>query len=1083
MYTILKAIFLVASIFPGLVQADISKLHKKVFKEHINHYQLDEADVHALVSSAGGAYGDDITPEGIASLSLGASLFTNVGQFNNTPIFDLSALLNDGRVDKLPGSGVETSSFSFSTSTSKHTESDKAQNDYSASLQFGGWKAKGGYAQDNASNKSNVTAASALYAFQVGNSYMRLYPQDGDTYQEWSSYLVGGDITEVDFNSYVPGCPFNQYSTNNVITLGNDIRAYSGMGGAGSNTNSPRAHYQSIVLMEKCFSALSAQYGVQAQGADRDATLASMYRLANNINSSIKYFYNKYGEAFVTSTRAYNMVKGSVTLSSSSDADNTEWMKSGSVALSYSGWFAGADAKYAFKQLHNTSNAYSIENVVGNAETIPNLSMDLNSYTTSLVAIVKAAIANSSATTQLPSVQLQLRDPVLPDPRPLKDNPFIPDEKKLKIESYADYKKHIDEVKNDWTDPAEAVGGKIGEYYERLKNWIGPAGSAELNSGASAQQNVENLVAAVGGQRPGLPGLGPDGEELIANNVQNNFLAANEGQSQLASTKVSRQGGDLDVSGKKLLKRLKWESRKLKQYGVALRKKERAKQKKALPTILAEAGDNKIQFPNSRVYGFDATPTAAVLSGLRFSPSLPSDGFKGLPVISFLMGDLTRYRNVLTYLNFISAYSISGLKDKDVLDDFRKFMQDFDAFVTGQITKALVSGGDMSIDAYSSIMSGYVTGKLSGGASAGYDESKTTLYKVMGSLPQYKYIRALADNPFIYKTLSRGARGYIPLVPGGCKYDSQPNDDHRLDSKVKMLRYDSIISEPVVGGLLPRYITKFHCSSDKQVDFDTSIISLYRDATFTPMFPVFKYDSGSAETPRLVFMQVYGNATIVLGYQRAIVPEAIDSLVSDLSLSGFQPPASVSDISSAMLEDYWLNESGYAYKNVRNESVADMPAEWGWSINYVNNTNSSLTSARENEVLTLQSPVPVCVGQWVGCPEMIMTAHETFASGMHQVKNPTFSNTGMTSLPLVSTYDAVGKKILTPYNRVRSDSTYLFLLPIRDEWLSDDAKSLSFSYGIGSTAQSIFAGSGDNQPVNNAYTRAIVESFVSPPTK
>lgn len=1079
---------------PDWAFGEINIKNRNLFSKHIEHYQLDEADLHALASSAGNVYGEDITPDNIASISLGASIFTNVGQFNNTPIFDLGALLNDGRLDKQPGSGTESYSINFSTSTKKKTESEKTQSDYSASLQLGGWKAKGGYAQDDAWNKSSVSAASALYAFQVNNNYMKLYPMDGDAYQEWSSYLVGADITEADFNYYVTGCPFNQSSSVGVINL-DKVRAYSGAGGTGANTNSPRAHYQAIVLMEKCYAALNNQYNSQTQGSDRDTTLASMYKLSNNINTSIKYFYNKYGEAFVTSARAYRMVKGAVTLSSSTESDNVEWMKSGTLALSYSGWFAGADAKYSLKQLGNTSNAFSIQNVVGSAETIPDLSIDLNSYTTSLVAMVQAAIANSSASTVLPSLQLQSRAPELPDPRPLKDNPYIPT-KDDPVLMYEAYKEKLSNVKNDWTNPAEEATDKVGSAIDKIKGYLGEAASNLFSSNDSAQENTEKLVAAVGVQRPGLPKAGQNGEELISNNVQNSLLAASEEQhakTTLANSK--NRSKKPKVLGHGLLKRLKWESKKLRQYGLALKRKERKKNKDTVVTNLATAQDNKIQFPNSRVYGFDASPTSAVLSGLRFSPDLPSDGFKGFPVSAFLMGNLNRYRNVLTYLNFMHSYSISGLKDKDVFDNFSKFMQYFDGFVSDEVTKALASGADMSEETYNSIISGNLSGKLEGGVNSGYDITQTELYKYMGGSPQYKYITALAEIPFIYKTITHGARGYIPLIPGSCKYDDYPNNNHALDSKIKMLRYTAIDNEPVVYDQPPsifgpgspaKYQTRFHCSSGKQVDFDTNMIGLYRDASYSPVFPVFKYGAELPDKPRLVFMQVYGNATLIYGYNRTIVPGISlvnsDSGAEHISLSGFQPPVNVAEISDDFLDDFWSHEPGYTYNNVEKDSDYHMGAEWGWSLDFYNSSDSSLENADKNEVLSIHAYSPTCTGQWVDCPEMLLSNSEANYTGMRQGRTPMFSDDGMRSLPLIYTFDALKKK-RTTYGDVSSDSTYLFLLPIRNEWLSDAAKSMSFSYGVGSTVESIFAGSGAGQPVNNAYTRAIVQNYVPPPVK
>lgn len=1041
---------------------EIRPEQKRMFSAHIEQFQLDEADLHALAVTAGNAFGDDITPDGISSLSLGATIFTNVGQFNNTPIFDLGSLRNSGRVDQQPGSGNESYSIQYSTSTQKNSESDKTQQDYSGSLKFGGWKVTGGYAQDNAWSKTSLSAASALFASQLGFSSMRLYPQDGNTYQEWSSYLIGEDITEADYASYVPGCPFNPTASAAPIKLSDNIQPYSGMGGTGANTNSPRAHYQAIVLMEKCFTILNNQYKAQSGGVERNQMMASLYRLANNINASIKFFYNKYGEAFVTTVRAYSMIKGTVVMASSSNSRMDEWLKSGTVALSYSGFFAGADAKTQLKQLHSASSAFNAQSVTASSQAIPNLAIDLNAYTTALTNLVKDAIANSNTSAALPSVTLQTRDVVLPDPRPLRDNPYIPQSKDDPVLNYDKYVDQLNAVKKEWTNPAEQATDAIGSGLTKLKDWIGSSSSSEISHDRSGQENMENLAAMVSGNRPGIPEPQANGEELIIDAVQSS-LAPPAVNSNALSIHEKGSNSKKPLLGAALLKLLKSESLKLHQYGKHLKRIQKTNSRGMGAQAVAANQDNKIQFPNSRVYGFDATPTAAVLSGLRFYPDLPSDSFRGYPIAALLMGDLNRFRNVLTYINFMHSYSVSGLKDKDLFDNYKKFMVDFDAFVSDTVTKTLQSGSDLSLEAYNAILSGYISGRLAGAESPPvFDITKTTLYKQMGSTPQYSYIRALTDSPFIYKTISKGARGYIPIIPGSCMIDDNKAIDHSKDMQMKSLVYSNIY--------LQEWGTIFGCSAGRNISFDTNKVSLYQDSLFSPVFPVFKYEATRPLNPKLVFMQMYGNATLIYGANRTITPSTgAPSGGTGINLSGFQPPSNVNEITPENLDLFWSNEAGYYYENVKKQGASHLGAEWDWSLYFQESASASLETAGQNEVLTLRalSPNPYVPADF-GSP------------GMTTSGRPMFSDVHMSVMPLIRTSDAVDKLTKTTYEGVDPEMTYLFLLPIKEEWLTDDAKSLSFNYGIGTTVQSIFGQTGDYQPVNNSYSRAVIQNFVPP---
>jgi hypothetical protein len=1080
---------------------------REKFPVHRAIYGMNSQELVNFASALGDTYGTMITPENIKSMSLGARIWGSASDFDNTPIFDLSAKYLNDLVDLNPGTGKAGYTITVDANTNKTNSELLLKADFGASARVIGYSGSLGYAHDESTARSSLNGSANVHAVQYKTNQIDLRVQDGNQYKDLSAYLLGDVWTTTTFDAYAPGC------ATPILDTFTGPKAYTG-----SLINSPAEHYAAIVAMEVCYVALLTQYDALTDEAQKAKGYDKLLMFSNVIKDTINAFYGKYGDSFVTEIRGYQSVVGNVSLKSSALAGQDEYANSASISWGSSAFLAASDVKTSVKQLSQSGWANAGFDLTAEAETTPAnavTSLPPKAFADGLRDYVQSIMKDLNSTTSIPSTSLSARDPVIPpvntNPR---TNPTVPPEKAL--EKLDDFNKFVKGQMDEWEDPAdlEEIANQAPsdpslatdtsktaqeKSLDKAANIAG-AGIAPVNASNGKESSSS---APDGGLLPESDSISVMESEIIGKSIA--ATASSSGVPSALAFAVSNNPSDLDrLHEHRIEKRLNQERRKLIALGKTWKRKigkrvtaqlERdAIKSQELPKAfrtsnmvrLATASGNRIQFQDEAVSGFDYVPYVLVLRGLAFNPSLAlPKAFTGFPYVSRLLQDLNRYITLDTYLAFINSYEASGIKNTSIYHDFHLFVQDFQDLVTSTAQASFHSGQDLDRKGYYAILNTWLTGKQ------GFttDLKRTKLFSAMKDSASTFYVHTLAENASAVRILGKGSSGYVPIsILNG-------NTHRRLvwcgigwngilslmDILLGTHFYPYLYADGTQAGSTG--MANPICAADpfdsKPINFNSNGETIIGSHPQSAVYPLFHFESGSLKKPRLVFLQTVQNTELVLGKCQTAAPGTSGA---SLSLNEVLPVNNLQK-SPEFWQTFWANEGGFDYSNIYTESAitGNYPDLIdGYSLFFNNNPQASLEKAASNEALLVsgsgscgypQSPAPRTDGYTLysnrqvnplwqqgltfgyQCPYRQITPNYYCTWGENDQQVEDYSN-----LPqgYMRTMDALKDKKVNLLPTSQRSFVRFALLPVNSIDLSELSQKALYSYGAGNSIESMF---------------------------
>lgn len=874
--------------------APLSKLEEKNFPALKAAVGLDAADLELLAKAAatdgkrvkgsnlasqGNA--NEITPDNVKTMPLGASIWSTEARFSRKSIFDMGVLSGAGYLPNLQGQSAQGSSASISSRTEKTSASSKFSSDYGAAARFGGFQSTVGFKYENAKETTTMGGASVASLYNYATNTIRIEAPDGGQWlQDLEGALYGEAFNDNDLANYLR--IYEEKSSDELSPKPYKrievVRDYPMPGGIAS----PKAHAGYLIRAASQFAELKTSYATfnSESKSDKDVRKKislDLQDLKRSIKHSIKSFYNTYGDTFVYEVSGYSEVEGTGQYLQSSKAERYESNHAGTFTAGYNVFAGGGEVSAKVGRWASEASSYGASSLKANATERPNNGANLGDYISRLQTWLKDAQTGTNTSAALPTPSLTVSFPTPPTPRSWKDDPFAPPD----MAQFKDL--------NEWKQSRELFKDsktyKIPKWLEEQKK---KDNQAKEDSPALAK--IEELEKIAGEPRN-------KNREAKRDDISADMLAqimdADDGEERASKSDVAGQGTDgSKLWGSDEFDEIGKELKRLKAYGNKLIERDQktltkpgawlANDVNADSNLLSKTGEANSTNTNQQmildkmmVSSFKGLPLVTVLKALRPDLEMPvssANEVDGFINTSVLLGTLNRYQTVYTYLNFISSVPESGLKETTIVNRMGQFVDELNKKIIGLITASMSSGEDVSDKALAEVLNVEIVGKTNGG---GTDIKKTELYKKMGSKNAYDYVVALAESPDYYPVISKAPGGYLALAPvvGGGYCLPRLTSVKQIPIKTKI-------------GYQISYVNAQECVP---ITPNTDMNKLLEGHPQSPMFPVVRFLENVK--PQLNFVQFVGGHRLVIGRDITMGP-SVGQLTNIPSSSLKQPTAS-----------------------------------------------------------------------------------------------------------------------------------------------------------------------------------------------
>ena len=588
----------------------------KRFDDVVRAFDLDQPDLELSAKnlaakhrswglrSSNGA--NHISPENVKTMPLGAALYTTSSLFDRRSIFDMGALRTGSLIPNLNGQSESGITSKISSKSGKDSKSEKFTMEFGASARFGGWQGSVAFKHDQASEDTKMEGSAKASIYSYVTNTLRIEPQRGQNFLELRGALRGKDLASTDFDYYVKtesslvdGLPYQKIVRLNPVNYTNGPAAGF----------SPRAHIQALIKLIDTFAALGDQYHQFASNQKAQQNiLLDMFKLKNAIQASIKFFYDGYGDAFVTEVSGYSEVEGYGILKEESGSKNFERNNAGTLTAGYNSFLGGAEASTSVGNWLKESSAYGASSIDAGAGEFPANGRDLGAYIKAIQEQMTALMKNTSTSAVIPAAQITPSFPTAPKLRDWRDDPFSPpDMKEFKdYDAWVASREGFRDTKA-WTKPKWLQE----KWKNEPANNALPAEAArdlvnnQLNGQASRQQTTE--IERVSSLSESLV------ESVLEIEVRERantvgVKGVNAGSSKSQAQKEA-------IYGHAIYQRINQELSDMKKYGkqlIAQQKKVAKQTENSMPLGNGEATGNEMYLDKMMVSNFKALPYTTV---------------------------------------------------------------------------------------------------------------------------------------------------------------------------------------------------------------------------------------------------------------------------------------------------------------------------------------------------------------------------------------------------------------------------------------------------------------------------------------
>lgn len=1058
------------------------------YGELISDFHLTHQDIATLKSLLSIPSRYFISKDNIKSITLGAPIFTANSVFNYGSIFDGGALNKSGLVVDLAGDAKAKSEVQVTANTKESFSTDQVKGSGQVAAQFGGFRSNAGYLHESAEQKTSLTGTITANAYQSTTQQIELRVSTGDTPIEMSAYLRGTPLDAAVLPKYVtaeqlsvPGCLAfcDTYLKVSVKAI------YDGKG-----SDNPRAHVEALQKLESYFDQLSTQASKFASNGEVYAsTLSDMRALKNCISQSITAFYDKYGDGFTSKLYGYSLVRASATLIKNETAGSNETNNAITIGTGYGNFAGGVQAdvnvswygKDAFKANKNSLH------VIAEAEPINEV--NLSSWEDK----VQKALTQVNPTVTAPSdVVTKQGVPSLPEPKELRYDPSMPpgvtltkmDDLKAVEGAYAGRYKGL---KEKWFNKDRANVNQ--QIVDNVQNNQPPVPAPRPSSVGLLEQISQQERLSSLRQRPNAVGGGAVHASLWSSGrwagifddplsksadslglkmmSMKSLLSSNAANAKLSSheKRIQQEIRRLSIDGLKEY-RAEHPTSKLTSAQVQTILKNQVSSKAPPPSQTTDNANQFIGLTGSAISGFEVEKYAEHLAVLTPTLKVPGDpdgleSFEGFPILYDFALIVHNYEILDTYLNFISKFEISGLKNQSLASNYRKFFsgdkatgyRGFSDSANDLIVTALATGKDLEESELSAFLEDQIFGSKDPGTTGDYTSSK--LYKLLGS-DGFNYVLSLLDmvitrdNKLIgtsipgnsevrtsrFAVISRAPGGYVPVRV----------DADGIPSFVSHTKANKSVSGGILGG---EWVINTE-TIPLQSGFD--IAGPYSNRNQSPLFPVYTYNGANPTT--LLFMQFAASTVVVFGKNYSLLPNMTQcgddpDCGSLTAIQGLMPTTSGSQV----------------YKDMRqgDNGFVDADLNYQYSLVYPDSTSSAniSTALANNALLVALNP------KEVQTPESVNQGKDGYDMAPSTTVLNAFKAQG--PLEMAKTEDALPtdelnrpqvpkltKVDMRSAQNVGNAWGYMVLLPIDSKRLTGARASLLFTYANETSAANVF---------------------------
>ena len=413
------------------------------------HAAMDEEDFQRYLLTA--RRGTDITPESIKSLSVGSSINTAASTYNLRPIFNLSLLEKDGRLNVDTTRSQQKTTLRVTSSKAASTAADQFTFDVSASGSIGGeWGgAKASAAYHHASAKRETKSDGSVSVQMVSantNNIVSILGSGFTGSEDFSPYLLGTQLTDEQLRSYVAtteSAPMSSCAGKPYITKVT-VSRYK------FSDADPHANIQILSRMESVFSDLKSQHELCVDTTIQPALVRQMRDLRGKIESAIADFYAVNGDAFISQTTSMNQAVGNGQLAFESADGNTESQNGGSLSAQYQGLTGGVGGSSTVQFYKQNGWAKALTKVQVSAEAKPAGVADTTAWVSSIQNMLK-----DQGSSLVPPMGNLPKDPGVKLPEPVGHKHDEDEPPDVAFTSYDQWKKYLDDKKKAVDDKKE----------------------------------------------------------------------------------------------------------------------------------------------------------------------------------------------------------------------------------------------------------------------------------------------------------------------------------------------------------------------------------------------------------------------------------------------------------------------------------------------------------------------------------------------------------------------------------------------------------------------------------------------------